>query len=116
MIIIQTQPESPDYYDIVLEAGADFSMTFALTDPEEEPVDLTGCTLKAQLREFPESNIVYDFTVTHNNEGGIVVMSMPRSSTELIGFTAGVYDVFLTGSSKDKVLWGKARIIPNVTR
>lgn len=104
-------------FDIEIECGADYYLQVYLKDEFELPVDLTDATVTAHLREFPESRDHIPFNVTHYGENGVINISMSHANTAKIGYTRGVYDVFVeTESSRDRVLWGKVAIFPSVTK
>lgn len=108
----------PKQLDITIECGADFSLNAAIRNSEDALVDLTGCTVTAQLREYPEAYDYIGFTCTHNGQGGQITVSMSHAITSKVGYSDGVYDVFISfpSGAVDKVLWGKAEIIPAITR
>ena len=104
--------------DIAIDAGADFAMSFNITDNNDSVVDLTGAKIEAQLRQFSEANDYFPFTVTHSGITGRVKISMPHEMTAEIPFSSGVYDVKITfndGTVK-KPFYGEAYINPEVTR
>ncbi len=104
--------------DIVIESGADFGMTFWITDNNEQIVDLTDAIVEARLRQFAEANDFFPFTVTHGGVNGRVKISMPHEMTAIIPYTAGVYDVKITfkNGSVRKPFYGEAYINPEITR
>lgn len=104
--------------NIVIEKGADFYMSFRVTDDEDNVVDLTGATVTAHLREYAEADEYIAFTTTHNGAGGKVTLTMPHEDTAQIGYTQGVYDVFVEfpDESVEKYLMGEVTVIPAVTR
>lgn len=104
--------------NIVIEKGADFYKSFTVTDDEDNAVDLTGATVTAHLREYAEADEYIAFTATHNGAGGKVTLTMPHEDTAQIGYTQGVYDVFVEfpDESVEKYLMGEVTIIPAVTR
>ena len=104
--------------NLTIESGADFILNFTITDEDEAVVDLTGSTVRSQIREFPESNEYMPFTCIHNSEGGMVTLSMSGADTAKIGYTRGVYDVFIqyANDAIEKILQGDVHIIPAVTR
>lgn len=109
---------NPKQFDITIECGADFSLNMAIRNSEDALVDLTGCTVSAQLREYPEASDYIAFTATHNGEGGKITLSMAHESTAQVGYSAGYYDCFVTfpDTSVQKVLWGEVTVIPAVTK
>lgn len=104
--------------NITIECGADFYMHFVVRNDEDALVDLTGATVSAQLREYAEAVDYFDFTATNNGAGGKVTLTMPFEDTAQIGYTSGVYDVFVTfpDSSVEKYMMGDVTIDPNVTK
>ena len=64
-------------YNIKIECGADFVLPFTWYDNNGEPVDLTGATVEAQLRQYESSYDYFDFVCSHNGIGGRIVISMP---------------------------------------
>lgn len=104
--------------NIVIEKGADFHMSFTVTDDEDNLIDLSGATVTAYLREYAEADDYFAFTATHNGLGGKVSLTMPHEDTAQIGYTKGVYDVFVQFPNEDaeKYLMGEVTIIPAVTR
>lgn len=105
--------------NITIEAGADFNdLSFTILDEDENVIDLTGATVRSHLREFPESNEYLPFTCEHNGEGGKVTLYMSAEDTAKIGYTKGVYDVFIqyANDAVEKILQGDVYVIPAVTR
>lgn len=104
--------------DIIIECGADFSLYFLVRDSENALVDLTGAVVSAHLREYAEAQDYFAFTATHNGAGGKVTLTMPHEDTAEIGYTRGVYDVFIDfpDETRLKYLWGNVEIDPEVTK
>lgn len=104
-------------FDIEIDNGADFHLAFRITDAAGNPLDLTGGTVMAMLREYPEAKDSFSFMAIHNGAGGRITLSMPYTLTAQIGFSKGDYDVFTQiGSERKKWLYGKAKINSSVTR
>lgn len=104
--------------NIEIDCGADFAMSFTVTDDAGNVVDLTGATVTAKLREDKSKPEYVEITATHNTTGGVISLGIARTTTATIPYRAGVYDVFVTYSdtTKDKVLFGSAIINHSVTR
>ena len=107
-----------EHYDIEMNCGEDFSLTFTLRDDNGQTVDLTGAVVDACLKEFPESVSETPFIVLHNNSGGKITLLMHHETTEHIGYTYGMYSVLVTYSNGEvePVLYGDVKIIPSVTK
>ena len=104
--------------DITVECGADFYMSFLVRDDGDALVDLTGATVSAHLREYAEAQDYFAFTAVHNGAGGKVTLTMPHEDTSQIGYSAGVYDVFVTfpDTTVEKYMMGSVTVEPNVTK
>lgn len=104
--------------DIEVESGADFVMPFTMFDDSDNIIDLTGATVRAQLRQTTESADYFEFTCTHNGVGGRIIVAMPHELTAEITFTSGVYDIYITFPSEDekKIMYGDVIVYPNVTK
>ena len=104
--------------NITIEAGATFQMYFTVRDDNQSLIDLTGCTVEAQLREYPEAQDYFQFTATHNNSGGRVSITMQYEDTAAIPYSTGYYDVYITDSSnnREKYIWGEVTVVPAVTK
>lgn len=105
-------------YNIKIECGTDFVLPFVCTDDNGNPVDLTGATVSAQLREHSGDPDAFDFICTHNGVGGRITLAMPNEVTKEIPFSYGVYDVRVTLESGvvKEPLYGDARIQDEVTK
>lgn len=105
-------------YDININCGADFVLSFLIRDGNGQLIDLTGATITATIREFPESTEYQEFVATHNSTGGKITLVLPHEITELISYSYGCYDVYIEheGGTREKVLFGNAKIISSVTR
>lgn len=82
-----------EQHDLLIFTGADFSLTFTLTDGEGIIQSLVGKTIQAQLREAPQSADYLDFTCTHTGAGGTITISLTHEQTANISYTKGVYDI-----------------------
>lgn len=104
-------------YNITIFAGTDYVCDMSYTNDAEEPVDLTGWTVEATLREFPEATDGIDFLTTADAEG--VHLALTASQTRDIGFSLGVYDIFVVSPDHNlrvKLIRGRAEIYAQGTR
>lgn len=105
-------------YNIKIECGADFVLPFTWYDNNGMPVDLTGATVEAQLRETSSSPDAYDFVCTHNSAGGRIAINLPKESTTDISYSYGVYDVFVTLANglRKRPLYGDVNVEDHVVK
>lgn len=96
----------------VIERGATWKRTFFYKDPVENPIDLTGCVVKMQLRQDPKdsSPVIYEMstededgrlTITNASQGRIDV-KIPAADTEAFEWTSVVYDIRITHPNGDR--------------
>lgn len=106
------------YYDITIDTGGDFELSFTLYGEGSSVVDLTGAIVRAQLREYPEGSTTTDFVCTHNDDGGQITISMVHEATRDLGYSYGWFDIKVTypNGSVEEVMHGKAFITAHVTR
>lgn len=107
--------------NIKIESGTDFVMPFVWLDENDEPVDLTGAVIEAQLREYSASSDGFDFICAHNGAEGKIILTMPHEVTSLIPYSTGYYDVFVTlsgaeGNIRSMARYGDVEIQDNVTK
>ena len=87
----------PKVYPITIKRGADFNLELQLLDESDKPVDLSNYAWRAQLRERPEAELFYDFTISTIPSLGKVSLFMPYALTDQIMFSNGVYDLYYVG-------------------
>jgi hypothetical protein len=118
-------------YDIYIEQGATFEVTFAWTNRSGTAVDLTDMDLAMKIRPTKDSSVTilagaYDGgTDTPSgdivfDEGGVTgVFSITISATETaaLDFTQAVYDIEITdGTDISRVVEGRVFLSKEVTR
>lgn len=77
-------------YNLQIEAGATYSVTFQYLDDESIPVDITDYTPTAQLRLQTADTVAVTPTLTKENAAGKVTMSL--TATQTTALTAGSYN------------------------
>ena len=64
------------------------------------PTDLTGVTVKAQVRSKPNGYVVFEFVPDYSQAAdGYIILNVDADVTELIKVTEAVWDVQLTWPS-----------------
>ena len=106
------------YYDIIIDPGGDFHLSFTCYGKDDIPEDLTGAVVTGKLREYPNGSEYLDFICTHNGAGGQVTADMPSESTARINYDLGWYEIKIRfpDSSEEEVMHGKAFCSAPVTR
>jgi hypothetical protein len=122
-------------YDITIDQGATFELPLTLqvplsvSDPTLVPMDLTGYTCRAQIRDFYNNpSVLAEFGVNFGSSSsgvvtgsagssGSVVLSLTASQTASMPYIRAVWDMKLyIGASEIRILQGDAWIRPAVTR
>lgn len=68
--------------DLLIQKGADYSVTVTLSNPDGTPMDLTGSTVIAQMRKRSDTDLVAAFTVVISNPtGGVFVFGLTHEQT-----------------------------------
>lgn len=112
-------------YSIVCEQGATKSIQFQWRDSEENPIDLTDYSIRAQVRRSHHSEDVvidlgaegYISILTPKDEGQISI-TIPASTTEALPIGRFVYDIELEDDvgTVTRLIEGGFMVTPEVTR
>ena len=109
--------------DIVVEQGSTFSRTITLRDGSNNPINLTGATVRGQLRPEYTSDIVVPFvlSITAPATSGTIAWSLSAADSARLSSSpdvSWVYDIEVeyAGGVVERVLQGQATISPEVTR
>ena len=106
------------YYDVQIDPGGDFRLSFTCYGEDDKPEDLTGAIVTGQLRQYPTGSRFLDFSCTHNGAGGQITADLPSEATAQITYDIGWYQIKVTfpDSTDEEVLHGKAFCTAPVTR
>jgi hypothetical protein len=111
-------------YNVVIEQGATWSLILSLKKPNKLPVDLTGYTVKCQIRKPPnfddgEAEVIAEpvGTVLDPAKDGVLTLILAKEVTAELDFTTAEYDVFVKSATGEtsKLLKGKAEFQRSVT-
>lgn len=111
-------------YDIKLDQGSDFLITFVLKDSAKKPINLTGYKVAMQIRKSATSAEAVDTLTTENGRidvvplEGRIVLKFPHSVTESISASTYVYDVEIISADDriTRILRGRVYVSAEVTR
>jgi hypothetical protein len=106
--------------NILIEKNSDFAISVTMQGSNGTPIDITGCAIESQLREFPDSPVIKAFnTAILDAEQGKFKISLTAEETEALPDLNMVYDVlFITagGGSQYRYLQGDVSISSAVTK
>ena len=108
--------------NLVIDQGTTFSLTVTVSDANVNPLNLTGYTVRAQMRKSYGATSYTAFAVIVGSPptAGEVIISLTAAQTT--GLKAGryVYDIEIVSPAPDsvvsRVLEGIVTITPEVTR
>jgi len=102
--------------DLVVAQGATFTATFTWKI-DGTPVDLSGYTGAAKIKDTYGGSTLATFTVTLGGAAGTITLTLSATTTGALSAPAtGVWDVELTsGSTVRRLVGGTVTITPEVT-
>lgn len=98
--------------NIVIDQGTDYSKVIDVN------MDLTGYTVKSQMRKNYSTTNAYDFTATHDSANGNITLTMSSSITSEIDPGRYLYDVEVSSPAAKitRVAEGIVTVTPGITR
>ena len=106
--------------DLALEIGATFDGQIALTDDDDDPIDLTGFTVVWQVRETPSGSVILNigtYCTVPTPANGVILFSVPPSITSALVKLTGVTDILLRqGDYGQYEIRGVFHIVETVSR
>lgn len=106
-------------YDLSIACGEDFSFTLRVLDAFEDPIDFSGSTFIAEIREEYKKPLVAAFTITSvPNESGVLKFALTDDQTKLLSPSKQYkWDFFWTASSGivTKLLYGTVNAVANIS-
>ena len=95
----------PGRLNIIIQQGADWSKDFQLFDSVQDPVNLTGSTVEAEIWTEKKTAKLADFTVTVTDAAlGKFTLSLSDVTTADIQ-TSGYYDIKITNANGLSDYW-----------
>ena len=104
---------------IVIDQGTTFTLTVNVSDANNNSLNLTGYTLRSQMRKSYATNTFVAFTVTSEAPiSGDLTISLTGSQTSAIKSGRYVYDIEIVDLEENvtRVLEGIITVTPEVTR
>lgn len=89
-----------------------YNKTLLPNDPGQTPVNLTGCTAVALVKDKVGGTTLSTFTVTFPNPTlGEVKLALTAAQTTSLAFKTGVWDIFITFPSGKVVKYLEGNVI-----
>lgn len=103
-------------YNLSIACGEDFNFTLRVLDAFDDPIDFSGSTYLAEIREEHKKPLVVAFTITEEGDGTLK-FALTNDQTKLISPTRQYkWDFFWTQSgATTKLLYGTVNSISNIS-
>jgi hypothetical protein len=105
-------------YDVSISCGEDSSFTLRIVDAFQDPVDFSGSSFVAEIREAHKKPLIAAFTITDIGDGTLRFV-LPSAQSKLISPTKSYkWDFFWTQSdgTVTKVLYGDVTSTHNISK
>jgi hypothetical protein len=105
--------------NIFIDQGSDYSNIITVTASNGQPLNLTGFTVKSQLRKSYSSSVAHNFSASILVPlSGKVRLQLSASQSEMITPGRWLYDVEITSPTgiKSRVVEGIATVTPQITQ
>jgi hypothetical protein len=106
-----------------IDQGATWLLSFEWLDDDGQPIDLTGCTARMQLRATPATPVLLELSTTNGRLSlagvtGIIELLVDAPTTAGLSCESGVYDLRVTFPSGrvDVALAGRFTLALAVTK
>lgn len=105
----------PLQVDLALYRGDDFALEVIVTDPDGQPVDLTGYVAHSQIRPAPDDPVLADMAAVV--VANVVTVSMDAELAATLDGIPAVWDVQVTspGGVVTTLAAGKVAVTKDVT-
>ena len=103
-------------YDLLVEAGATYSISFIYKNKQGVPFDLTGYEVMSQVRNISTDELMFSPSIETDDANGVVILSMSASQTALLVNNPYVYGVELHGDDVIRLVQGKVFVSPEVVK
>lgn len=107
---------------LFIQQGTTWAISWPITTPEGDPVDVTGWGVQAQIRASKTATeVLHEFTTTRENafaDQGAVTLSVTPNESSAWPWRSGVYDVELTDPTGRvaRIAEGSVTVSAEVTR
>lgn len=95
----------PGTYNITIQQNANWDMVFQLKDSNDDPVNLTGSTIQAEVWTAGKHSKLADFGVVYTNRTlGTFQLTLDDSVTATLP-ESGYYDILITDANGNSYYW-----------
>lgn len=106
--------------NLYVDQGSDYASVVTVLSANGSPLNLTGYTVKSQMRKSFSSSQAFDFTAeVYNAAMGQIKLSLTAAQSQLIPAGRWLYDVEITqvsSGAKKRVVEGIVEVTPQITQ
>lgn len=106
-------------FDIVIDQGSDYEVTFPVLDEAGDPQALDGWAVRSQVRELAsDAEVLHDFVDELSIDGSDVQLVVPADVSAAWAWVSAVYDIELVAPNDEvtRLVEGRVIVRPEVTR
>lgn len=107
---------------LVIQQGTTWAISWPITDEQGSPLDVTGYTVRSQVRPAKDADeVLHEFSTELGNavaEQNAVTLSVPPATSSAWTWRSGVYDVEVVDPQGRvaRIAEGTVTVSPEVTR
>lgn len=105
--------------NLFVDAGSDYSNIITVNSAGGAPLNLTGFTVKSQMRKSYNSSVAYNFNATiFNAVAGQIRLTLTAAQSEQIPPGRWLFDVEIShpAGSRRRVVEGIVTVTPQITQ
>jgi len=107
-------------YDIQVEQGATFSIEIEPQDANGDTLDLTGCSVDAEIRDTyynDSGSVLATFSSSIDTDDGVITLTLSAATTAALTTVNGRWDCELTNADSTvlRLVEGKFKLLKEVT-
>lgn len=108
-------------FPLRINQGEDWETAFPVIDSDDEPVDVTGWSARAQIRHGPFEPVLYEWSAGNSNvtlSGSTVTLKVSSAVSSTWSFIEGSYDLELTDTLGRvyRIAEGPVKVRQEITR
>lgn len=110
-------------HDFYIEQGTTWQYGWPVTDDQGNAVDLTGYTVKAQVKAnvYEDNPILHEWSTSRGNvliQNSTVILTVSPEDSRAWGWSDGLYDVTMTSPTGDvtRLAQGHVSVDMDITR
>jgi len=104
---------------IFIDQGTTYTLSLTATDSVGSPINLSGCTVSAQLRKSPAATNYTSFSASVTGSTGQFILTLAATASSAINPGKYMYDVEVLNNTTNvvtRIVQGIALLDPEITK